>query len=246
MVRERSTGRDARAQPEPLRLCVATRAERSATDLIRFVASPDNVIVPDLAHRLPGRGVWVTADRHSLERAVAGKSFAKSLKRKIEVPADLLDQVEALLLRRVGEALSLANKAGVLVTGFEKISRTLAEGRIHALVHGSDAAADGRGKLDRKFLACAGHGGAQNEVEGRLPTSNGRIVAVLTVDQMSLAIARPNVVHAGLKKGGVTDRFLAEAGRLQRYRSGISHRDAPRDTPQGESDVPVRTAKLDA
>ncbi|HRY07922.1 MAG TPA: RNA-binding protein [Hyphomicrobiaceae bacterium] len=241
MVRERSTGRDVEAQPEHTRLCVATRAERSPADLIRFVAGPDNVIVPDLAHRLPGRGVWVTADRQSMARAVAGKSFAKSLKRKIDVPADLPDQVEALLMRRVGEALSLANKAGVLITGFEKISRTIAEGRVCALVHGSDAAEDGRSKLDRKFLACASGATRNTDGEGqRCP--NGRIVAVLTVAQMSLAIARPNVVHAGLKKGGITDRFLAEAGRLQRYRSGIVHRDSP----QGEADESVQTAKLDA
>ena len=47
----------------PLRTCVVTRAELPQADLIRFVADPDGVIVPDLAQRLPGRGVWVTASR---------------------------------------------------------------------------------------------------------------------------------------------------------------------------------------
>ncbi|MGD9671136.1 MAG: RNA-binding protein [Hyphomicrobiaceae bacterium] len=230
MVRERSTGRHAGSQLEHmLRLCAATRVERSPEDLIRFVAGPDGVVVPDLARRLPGRGVWVTADRASVQHAVAKQAFAKSLKRKVEAAADLADLVENLLLRRVCDALSLANKAGGIVTGFEKVDRGLADGGISGLVHGSDAASDGRQKLDRKFLAIHGPGAAS------------RIVAVLTVDQMSLAMGRPNVVHAGLNTGGASDRFLAEAGRLKRYRSGIAHHSASFDAVE----VLTETANLD-
>lgn len=230
MVRERSTGRPARLQSEhALRLCAATRVERSTDELIRFVAAPDGSIVPDLARKLPGRGVWVTADRDSLIRAVATRAFARSLKRKLEVPPDLPDRVEALLAQRVCEALSLANKAGAVVTGFEKIDRRLGQADVRALLHGSDAATDGSARLDRKFLAVSGDDAA------------GRIVAVLTVEQMSLAIGRPNVVHAALNKGGATDRFLAEAGRLTRYRSGIVHHSASSDV----SDLPQETANLD-
>lgn len=212
---KRSTGRHARSRMEPrLRRCAATRLERSSEELIRFAAGPDGVIVPDLATRLPGRGVWVTADRQSVQRAVLAHAFAKSLRRKVEAPGDLADLVEDLMVRRVCEALSLANKAGLIATGFEKIDRRLTESGVAILVHGSNAASDGRHKLDRKFLAICG------------PAAAGRIVAVLTVEQMSLAIGRPNVVHAGLNTGGASDRFLAEAGRLMRYRSGIVHHSA--------------------
>lgn len=230
MVRERSTGRHARSQSEQtLRLCAATRVECSPEDLIRFVVGPDGIIVPDLARRLPGRGVWVTADRASVQRALATNAFAKSLKRKVEAPADLADHLEILLVRRVCDALSLANKAGLIITGFEKIDRRLADRGVAALLHGSDAALDGRDKLDRKFLAIFG------------PAAASRIVAVLTVDQMSLAIGRPNVVHAALNMGGASDRFLAEAGRLTRYRSGLVHHSASRDAAQ----VLTETANLD-
>lgn len=210
MAGGRSAGRSAGPQLEDsLRLCAATRASRPPGELIRFVAGPDHVLVPDLARRLPGRGVWITADRESVTRAVTSRAFAKSLKRQVEVPPDLPDRVEALLVRRTAEALSIANKAGAATMGFEKLDRKLADRAIYVLLHASDAASDGRDKLDRKFLAINGQSAA------------GRIVAVLTVEQMSLANGRPNVVHAGLNKGGASDRFLAEAGRLMRYRSGI-------------------------
>jgi uncharacterized protein len=193
-----------------LRRCVVTRAERSPDDLVRFVADPQGGIVADVARKLPGRGVWVTADRASVAAAVKCNAFAKSLKRAVTVAPDLPDQLESLFVKRALEALSLANKAGLVTTGFEKVETLLGAGRAAALLHGSDAAADGTGKLDRKFAAI-------QRDKGQPAT----VVDWLTIDQMSLAIGRSNVVHAGLKQGGATNRFLREAERLRRYRSGM-------------------------
>ena len=46
------------------------RATEPPDELIRFVRGPDGQIVPDLARRLPGRGVWVDATRESVAAAV--------------------------------------------------------------------------------------------------------------------------------------------------------------------------------
>jgi predicted RNA-binding protein YlxR (DUF448 family) len=196
--------------PGPLRRCIVTRAERSPDDLIRFVVDPGGSVVPDLARKLPGRGVWVTADRASVEAAVKANAFAKSLKQPVAVARDLPAAVETLCLKRVLEALSLANKAGLVSTGFEKVEALLESGRAAALLHGADAAADGRRRLDRKFAAIQQDRG-----------QTAAIVDWLTIEQLSLAIGRSNVVHAGLKQGGATQRFLREAERLRRYRSGL-------------------------
>jgi len=194
----------------PLRRCILTRAERAPADLIRFVVDPEGRVVPDLARKLPGRGVWVTADKASVAAAAEGKAFAKSLKRQVSVAPDLPQAVEALFVRRVLEALSLANKAGLLSTGFDKVEALIGGGRAAALVQGADAAEDGKRKLDRKFAAI------QQDSGKAAP-----IVDWLTIEQLSLAIGRSNVVHAGLKQGGATQRFLREAERLRRYRSGF-------------------------
>jgi predicted RNA-binding protein YlxR (DUF448 family) len=193
-----------------LRRCVVTRAERSPDDLIRFVVDPAGGIVADLARKLPGRGVWVTAEKASVAAAVKAKAFAKGLKRQVTVAPDLPDRVESLFVRRVLEALSLANKAGLVTTGFEKVETLLDAGRAAALLHGLDAAVDGTRRLDRKFAAI------QRDKGQPAP-----VVDWLTIDQLSLAIGRSNVVHAGLKQGGATNRFLREAERLRRYRSGM-------------------------
>jgi uncharacterized protein len=192
-----------------LRLCAVSRTQRPPDDLIRFVLAPDGSIVPDLARRLPGRGVWVAATRATVAAAVRQKVFARSLKQPVSMPADLPGLVERLLVKRVAEALSLANKAGLLVAGFAKVEGLLDQRQAAVLLHASDGAADGVEKLNRKFKALMG--------SERFEQST---VAELTSAELSLAIGRPNVVHAAASEGGASQRMLQEAVRLRRYRAG--------------------------
>ncbi len=198
-----------------MRLCAVSRVERPLEDLIRFVASPDGTLVADLRHNLPGRGVWITAERASVAKAVAEKSFDRSLKRAIARTDTLADDVEALLVKRVCDMLSLANKAGALVCGFTKVELALHKPGLSVLIHAADAAADGRDKLARKFLAIC-----------LKPAPEGRIITILTTSQLSLAIGRINVVHAGLTESGATEKFLFEARRLERYGLGFGAAEA--------------------
>lgn len=199
---------DARAEKALERQCAVTRRHGDDGDLLRFVRSPEGEIVPDLEHCLPGRGVWVGGTRETVEKAVKTKAFDRSLKSASRVAPDLADRIEAMLAKRVGATLALANKAGLVVPGFQQVDSALVKGPVSALLHGSDAAEDGAGKLDRKFKAIQGDFGRP-----------APIVAVLTIEQLSLAMGRPSVVHAALLPGGLTERFLREAERLQRYRS---------------------------
>ena len=194
----------------PRRVCVATRQERAPDELIRFVAGPDGVLVPDLGRRLPGRGVWVTAEKAAVVAAIEAKAFARSLKRPVRVPDDLADRVELLLARRATEALALANKAGLVTTGFEKVDALIGRGEAAALLCAHDAALGGRERLQRKFSAVQAARGQP-----------ARVIDALSIEQMSLAMGRSNVVHAALTQGGAAEHFLSEAERLARDRSGL-------------------------
>lgn len=191
----------------PMRLCALNRTGRSRDDLLRFVTGPGGVLVPDPAGRLPGRGVWVTAERRAVEAAVQAKVFARSLKRAIAVPGDLADEAERLLVRRALEALSLANKAGLAVTGFTRVNAALDGGQVMVLIHGRDAAGDGCAKLSRKYEAVCREGGREPQK-----------VTDFTIAQLSLALGRENVVHAALAGGGAAGRFLIAARRVRQYR----------------------------
>jgi predicted RNA-binding protein YlxR (DUF448 family) len=193
---------------DPERLCAVTRQRFDTEQLIRFVVSPDGIVVPDLDRRLPGRGIWVGCNRTLVERAVTTKAFAKSFKGNAQASPDLAERVGSLIVKRVSGTLALANKAGLVVAGFEKVLATLVKTPVAAILHGSDAAPDGRSKIDRKYKAIQGARGAV-----------AVIVDILTIAQMSLAIGRGSVVHAALIPGGLSDRFLEEAERLTRYQA---------------------------
>ncbi len=196
-----------KAEAGRFRLCVVDRTEKAADQLIRFVAGPDGTIVPDLAMRLPGRGVWVTATRDAVMEAVKKNLFAKSLKRSVKADKDLAEQVETLLVAEARQVLSLANKAGLVTTGFAKVEISLERGAALALISASDASIDGTGKLARKFLAIQAAAGR------RAP-----ILRQFTSAQLGLAMGGLNVIHASVSGGSLARRLIGCCRRLDTYR----------------------------
>lgn len=206
------------------RTCVVTRVHREQENLVRFVRAPDGQIIADVACRLPGRGVWVTCARDAVASAAKAKAFARNYRKSVTVSTSLVEDVEWLLLRRATEALALANKAGLVVCGSGKVEAEIMSGHVVALLHGSSAAADGRRKLDQRLYA------AHRDRSTLKPHSKApEIIDLLTIDELSLVMGRANVVHAALKAGGASNRFLREAMRLGRYRSGLLSYDGQQD-----------------
>ena len=182
---------------------IVTGAVTDEARLVRFVAGPDGVVVPDLGRKLPGRGLWVAADRASVETAARKGLFSRAAKTKLTAPADLADQVEALLLRRVLNALGLARRAGDLTWGFEKASAAVEAGKAAWLVEASDGAADGR----RKML----------QASRRAPNAP-RLLGVFASGELGLALGLDNVIHLVFLAGRGSDRWTADVERLSGFR----------------------------
>lgn len=208
---ERGARKRPRRGQDGERRCALTRATVEPEALIRFVADPNGDVVPDLTRRLPGRGVWVSGSKAAVCEAAKTNVFARSLKRSVRVDPTLAERVDALIEKRVVEALALANKAGLVVVGFQQVEALIESGGARVLVQAHDASAGGRDKLVRKFTASM-------RAKGREPA----IVTRLSTEQLSLAMGRSNVVHAALIHGGAAERFLSEAERLDRYRAGAA------------------------
>jgi len=175
--------------------------------MIRFVVGPDGAIVPDLAGKLPGRGIWVGADRAALERAVAKRLFARAARAPVTVPADLTQTVEAGLAQRLRETISLARRAGQAVAGFEKVRARLAEGGAALLVQAADGSPRERSRL-------------------RPPDGPGTLIDCLTASELGLAFGRDRVIHGAISAGGLAERALIDARRLSGLRAKIGG-DAP-------------------
>jgi uncharacterized protein len=195
----------AEAHKERARHCIVSGEAKPIGEMIRYVVAPDGGIVPDIAHKLPGRGAWVSARRAALLAAIERKSFARAFRGKGVAGAELPALVERLLQQAALNALSMANKAGQVVSGFERVKAALGEGRIEVLVHAGDAGADGIRKFDAALKS------AERD-------EKPAIIRVFTGEQLDLALGRPNVVHAGLFGHPASRVFPAHSLRYQRWR----------------------------
>lgn len=183
----------------PERRCIATGEVQPKRGLIRFALGPGGQLAPDIAGKLPGRGVYVAAERSALETAVKKKLFSRGLKQPVEVPEGLVDQVETLLVRRVTDLVSMARKAGLAVTGYEKVKDWLAKGEAVILLQASDGSERGKSKLYK-------------------PGGRGSFFDVLTAQELGLSFGRERVIHAALARGGLTERIREDAIRLSGVR----------------------------
>lgn len=198
---------ESRDPRDPLRRCIATGTVQPKAGMIRFVVGPDDSVVPDLEGVLPGRGLWLTAGRSEIERAVARNLFAKAARRAVKTDRTLPARLEMLLERRCLDLIGLARRSGQAVAGFEKVREALRAGRVGRagapglLLAARDGAEDGRAKM--RALA------------GGLP-----VLEQFDAAALGAALGRDNAVHAVLARGNLGDRLLAEAGRLAGLRGG--------------------------
>lgn len=136
----------------PMRTCIATGEEGAPEKMIRFVVGPEGEVVPDLARQLPGRGMWVRAERAALERAVEKKLFSRAARAPVKASAELVDRVERLLLERALADLGRARRAGRAVAGYVKVEQMIGRHQVGLLVVAGEADGDGLQKLQATGL----------------------------------------------------------------------------------------------
>ena len=130
----------------PLRRCIATERSMPPEHLIRFGVAPDGSLTPDIDRRLPGRGFWLSADKDALAKAMAKNSFARAARQKIEVPQDLPQRLQSLLLHRLLDTLGLARRAGQADAGHDKVQEFITRNGAGAMLLAADAGNDARNR----------------------------------------------------------------------------------------------------
>jgi predicted RNA-binding protein YlxR (DUF448 family) len=187
------------------RMCAVTREVRPEAELIRFVAAPDGSVVPDIRARLPGRGVWLGADRATVLQALKKNVLARGLKRPVKPAGDLADQVAARLRDAALGRLGLARRAGAVVAGFAKTEAAIAREELAAVLAASDAAADGLRKMRQALTRRFGD-------DVPIP-----VIRLFDSAELGLAMGRPDVIHAAVLQSPAGKSFVEAAIRLQRY-----------------------------
>jgi predicted RNA-binding protein YlxR (DUF448 family) len=191
----------------PERTCAVTGQKGPPETMIHFCLSPEGVVVPDLRRKLPGRGVWVLAQRSIVDQAARRQVFSRGFKTKAVAEPGLAERVERLLEEEALQFLSIVNKAGLAVAGAFKVEEAIRAGSTLALIHAREASNQGVAKLERLVRARLG---AEAQGVGRINLFSSR--------QLDLALGRTNVIHAALREGEASAAFLTRARRLADYR----------------------------
>lgn len=126
-----------RTSEGPKRSCIACRREGDKSTFLRFVLAPDGTVTPDLEVKLPGRGAYTCQSRKCVVEAGTRRQFSRAFK-GVAAAVDghvLASLVQQIMEQRISGYLSLANKAGITVSGGEAVERSLKGAKVpHLLV----------------------------------------------------------------------------------------------------------------
>tara|TARA_B100001564_G_C20603505_1_gene653964 strand:+ start:808 stop:1386 length:579 start_codon:yes stop_codon:yes gene_type:complete len=133
-------------KPPKEHICVLSNKQLPQAEMVRFVCDDQSRVVPDIACKLPGEGVWLQACKDVVRQAVAEGVFEKHFGQCVVSPT-LEKDVGAHLTKQALGSFSLARKMGKLVSGFTKVQQCLASQPVACLIQASDVAQGSKEKL---------------------------------------------------------------------------------------------------
>lgn len=187
----------------PIRQCAMSRERLAQAEMIRFARAPDGTITPDVAAKLPGRGVWIKADRETVDAAISKGAFSRGFKAQAHAPENLSGLIEVLLVKQLQGVLGMAKRAGRIVLGFDQVRDSLRKRAPGIVLEASDGAEDGRNKV--YFLAKAIY-------------EHVSVSGALTSSELGIAFGRAHVVHGLLEAGAFSKRWSHDYHRLSGFR----------------------------
>ena len=204
-------GPDKRGHKGRARKCLASGEVKDISEMIRFVLSPDSTVTPDIMGKLPGRGVWVSADRDALAKAINTGGFARGFKSKIKVGEDLIEFVESLLARRLLGLITMARKSGHIAIGYDQVKAAAGSGKVAWRIEAREGASDGRGKIRTLSKAVA------LELGQAVP----KVMGCFSGAELAKALGRDTVVHIALPPSKLAKAFGVDAARYSGFKALI-------------------------
>lgn len=192
------------------RECLATGECLPKSAMIRFALSPGNELTVDLAEKLPGRGLWIKADRATLERALSKNLFAKAAHAQVKIPDNCLEQIALLQRKRCLELMGLAKGAGEAVLGETQVETAMRSGALSLLMIADDA-----GKS--AVLELARQAEQNKEIYGNISINR-----TFNRAELGQAFGYAQIVYAGIRKGKLAEKIVSQLARLEKI-SAMPH-----------------------
>ena len=187
-----------RAAENGMKVCIVTKNTFPRTEMLRFVVSPNREIVFDADEKLPGKGIWISADKDILQKAVQKKIFDKAAGMSVVIPENLTDIVLGKLQEKCLSLLAFARKAGMLVFGFEGVKKALTNMVVSVAFEADDAAQNGKDKLYR-------------------PTDTFPVFSCLTREDLGQITGMEQQVHVAVLDSKLAENLIVAGKKLELY-----------------------------
>ena len=198
---------DRRGQKGPERRCVVTGETMDKSRMIRFVKGPENEVVPDVSEKLPGRGVWVSANIDLLKKAVKTGAFPRGFKSKVSVDETLIELTTFLLRRKILSMMTMSLKGGQIHLGFDQVKTAAKQNPLAWRLEASDGSMGGRSKI--RVLT--------KSMSKEIEQAEAGVIGCFTSAELGKAFGREDIVHAALKMGPMAKAFNQAARRLSGF-----------------------------
>lgn len=179
------------------RKCIVSGEAMEKEGLLRFTVV-DNLLVPDFAKRLPGKGIYVCNSLSALNKAIEKKIFSKVARKQLSESYELVEMVTNILKKKGLDSINLARKSGILVTGFEKVKELVIKKKAAFLLEAIDAGQDGKKKLNS--LA--------KELE---------IMSLYTIEELDKALDKVNTVNVAFKNSSMAQAVYKDLFKLKEF-----------------------------
>lgn len=181
----------------PNRTCLMTGEEKPQNMLLRFTLTPDRQVIPDFKKRLEGKGFYISNSKQILSQAINKNIFRKFGKNTSVVP-NLLEIVENILKNKALDSINLANKAGDLVCGLDKVKEKLAKNQVAFLLQATNAGDDGKNKIQS----------AAKDI---------KILTLFSSEELDKALNKTNTVHLAILKGPMSQNVYNQLQKWQDF-----------------------------
>jgi len=179
------------------RKCILEGSVKPMGQLLRFVEL-NNELLPDFNKKLQAKGMYVTANKLSLQKALDKKLFHKVSKHNLKIAENFMDIVENLVKNQAIESLNLARKSGALIMGFEKVKEEVKKDNVAFIIEAKDAALDGKEKVV-------------------LFAKNIEIFNLFSIDELDRALNKVNTVHVAVLKSNISAMVYNNLMKYQNY-----------------------------
>lgn len=190
-------------QDNPQRTCLACRTCKDKNQLLRFILSPENEILPDLESKLPGRGAYTCINKICLAATIDRQQFKRAFKHDVLImeKEQFIEHLRKLLHSKIIGLIGLANKAGVIVAGGSMVSDAL------------------KGKNRPAFVIVAGDvsAGVSDKIINSVKSHNVDYRIILTKNDFGAILGKAPKSAIGIASGGFVAQLVKAIDKYKNF-----------------------------